>query len=137
MRRKQPFVAQVERRISNLRETASLDTQFFRNKWIVRLDSLFSIASSIAKGEVRRQQVGDSLQYITPKERQMWAHVAAHIAEVMGNLSKGYDERQFNEDLTELERQVDEIKELQAQSDRAASRAMETESENSGAVSNS
>jgi ubiquinone biosynthesis protein UbiJ len=67
----------------------------------------------------------------------MWANVAAHIAEVMGNLSKGYDERRFNEDLAELERQVDEIKKLQAQSDRAENRAMETESENAGAVSNS
>ena len=137
MRRRQAFVAQVERRISILRETAGLDTQFFRNKWIVRLDSLFSIATSIARGEVRRQQVADRLQYITPKERQMWANVAAHIAEVMGNLSKGYDERRFNEDLAELERQVDEIKKLQAQSDRAENRAMETESENAGAVGNS
>jgi hypothetical protein len=67
----------------------------------------------------------------------MWANVAAHIAEVMGNLSKGYDERLFNEDLAELEKQVDEIKELQAQSDRTENRAMETESENSGPVSNS
>jgi hypothetical protein len=40
----------------------------------------------------------------------MWAHVAAHIAMVMGNLAKGYDERTFDEDLAELERLVDEIK---------------------------
>jgi hypothetical protein len=41
----------------------------------------------------------------------MWAHVAAHVAIVMANLAKGYDERQFDEDLAELERLVDEIKE--------------------------
>jgi hypothetical protein len=40
----------------------------------------------------------------------MWAHVAAHIAMVMANLARGYDERKFDEDLAELERLVDEIK---------------------------
>ena len=84
-------------------------------EWIDKLDALFVLATSIAKGEVNRQRVGDRVEFITPKQRQMWAHVAAHIAMVMGNLAKGYDEHQFNEDLAEVERLVDEIKKLQAQ----------------------
>ena len=40
--------------------------------------------------------------------------------EVMGNLAKGFEERQFNEDLTELEKLVDEIKSLQDQAIKAA-----------------
>ena len=38
----------------------------------------------------------------TPKERQMWAQIATRVGEVMANLTKGFDERQFNEDLKEL-----------------------------------
>ena len=115
MRGNPGFTVIVERRISQLRQTATIDTQCFRSRWIDKLDALFGLATSIAKGEVDQQQVGDRLEIVTPKERQMWAHVAAHVAEVMGNLVKGFDERQFNEDLAELERLVDEIKKLQAQ----------------------
>lgn len=56
---------------------------------------------------------------MTRKERQMWAQIAMRLGEVMSNLAKGFDERQFNEDLAELERQVDEIKKLQAQNNKA------------------
>ena len=109
------FASLVERRIFQLRRTANYDTQCLRAKWIDRLDELFVVATSVAKGEVTYQRVRGREQLITLKQRQMWAHVAAHIAMVMGNLAKGYDERQFNDDLAELERLVDEIKKLQAQ----------------------
>ena len=112
MRRRQDFVIQVERRICHLQQTASVDIQGLRNRWIGELDQLFGIATSIAKGEVTKQQVADRLQSITPKERQLWAQVAANIGMVMGNLSKGYEERQFNEDIAELERQVDQVQKL-------------------------
>jgi hypothetical protein len=88
-----------------------------RNRWIGELDELFSMATSIAKGKVTQQQVGDKAQVITPKERQMWAQVAANIGMVMGNLSKRYDERQIDEDLDELERLLAEAKAAQGQSD--------------------
>jgi hypothetical protein len=80
-----------------------------RKKWITELDELFEIAVLIAKGKVDQQQVGSKLQSITPKERQMWAQVTANIGQVMGNLAKGYDETQFNEDIDELERLTDEV----------------------------
>ena len=83
------------------------------NKWISELDDLFDLATSIAKGKVGQQQVGDRLQSITPKERQMWAQVSANIGMVMANLAKGYDETKFNEDLAKLERLIDEIKVFQ------------------------
>jgi hypothetical protein len=75
------------------------------------------MATSIAKGKVSQQQVGDKLQSITPKERQMWAQVSANIGLVMGNLAKGYDETKFNEDLAKLERLLDEIKVFQTDVD--------------------
>jgi hypothetical protein len=121
MRRNPGSIVLVERRIFDLRQTArqtvktNVDTQLLRNTWIEKLDDLFSMATSMAKGGSKPQQVGDKPEIIAPKERQLWAHVAAHTAEVMGNLARGFDERQFNEDLAELERLVDEIKKLQAQ----------------------
>jgi hypothetical protein len=90
------------------------DTQQLRVRTIERLDRLFSLATSIAKGNVTFQRVNGKEEPITLKQRQMWAHVAAHVALVMGNLAKGYDERQFNEDLAKLEQLVDEIKKAQS-----------------------
>jgi predicted metal-dependent phosphoesterase TrpH len=73
---------------------------------------------------------------MTPKERQMWANVAAHIAEVMGNLSKGYDERRFNEDLAELEQLVNEIKQLQTEQVKPGDRAAQEAERESTSTSN-
>lgn len=104
------FIVLVGRRIFQFRREVKLDTQHLRSKWVNRLDKLFAIATSIANGDVKVQRVGKQRVPVSLKQRQMWAHVAAHIAMVMGNLAKGYDERQLDDDLAELERLVDEIK---------------------------
>ena len=109
MKHKPSFAMQVQRRIFHFQKTVSLDTMEMRHKWVTELDGLFDIATSTAKGKISQQQVGDKLQMITPKERQMWAQIAANIGMVMGNLTKAYDEREFDEDLAELERQVKEL----------------------------
>ncbi len=112
MRGNPGFTVLVKRRIFQLQRTARRDTQVLRSKWIDKLDELFTLATSIAVGKVTSQRVGGKEELITPKQRQMWAHIAAHVALVMGNLARGYDERQFNEDLAKLEQLVDEIKKL-------------------------
>ena len=109
MRRIPEYTTQIESRICRLKQAVAVDTQTLRNKWITELDDLFEIAVLIAKGKIDQQQVGGKLQSITPKERQMWAQVTANIGQVMGNLAKGYDETQFNEDIDELERLTDEV----------------------------
>jgi len=114
MRHKPNYDLQVERRILNVRENLRLDMQGLRNKWLTELDNLFDTATAIAKGKVEQQQVGDKLQYITPKERQIWAQIASNIGMVMSSLSKGYDERQFNEDFANLDKAIDEWKALEA-----------------------
>ncbi len=113
MRHKQNYGLSVERRMLNIRESVRLDMQGLRNKWLTELDDLFDTATAIAKGKVGQQQVGDKLQYITPKERQMWAQIATNIGMVMSSLAKGYDERQFNEDFARLEKLVDNWKTFQ------------------------
>ena len=109
MRQNIGFTLQVERRICRLKKTVKVDTQDLRTKWIAELDNLFDMATSIANGKVNQQQFGDKVQFITPKERQMWAQVSANIGLVMSNLAKGYDETKFNEDLAELEKLANEI----------------------------
>ena len=104
------LIVLVGRRIFELRQFVKLDTQRLRTRTIERLDRLFAVATSIASGDVRWQRVGRDKQPITQKQRQMWAHVAAHIAAIMGNLATQYDEKQFEADLARLEVLVDEIK---------------------------
>ena len=113
MRCRPDYGLQVERLMFNIRENVRLDMQGLRNKWITELDDLFATANAIAKGKVGQQQVGDKLQCITPKERQMWAQIATNIGSVMSSLAKGYDDRQFNEDFAHLEKLVDEWKAVQ------------------------
>lgn len=128
---KQALLVLVGRRILELRRFVKLDTQRLRTRTIDRLDMLFAVATSIASGEVKWQRVGKDKQVITQKQRQMWAHVAAHIAAIMGNLATQYDEKRFEEDLAKLELLVDEIKrqnkskETEAGSGKAACEAAE------------
>ncbi len=131
MRRQIPvFVNKARRTICRVRGEAAevdVDTQVWRNRWIRRLESLFDEAASNA---MPQKKDGDSdTQTASPRERQMWSHVAGHLGQVMGNLSKGYDEREFNEDLAKLEKLVDEIGEFQAQSAGAESKVKDAKSE--------
>jgi DNA-binding protein YbaB len=76
-----------------------------------QLEQLFDTASAIARGQIRWQRVGGKKQSITLKQRQMWARVAAYIAQVMNTISNGIDERQIDKDLDMLEKLVNEASE--------------------------
>jgi hypothetical protein len=110
MEYKSSFARHVERRIFRLHQAVRLDTVEIRNKWITELDNLFDMATSIAKGEITQQEVDGKMQTITPKERQMWAQLAANIANAMGNLTKAYHEEQIDKDLDKLESYMEEIR---------------------------
>lgn len=124
MRNTPECITQIEHPTILLRHTDSIDTQSLRKKWITELDDLFDIANLIAKGKVDQQQVGGKLQSITPKERQMWAQVTANIGQVMGNLAKAHDDTQFNDDLAELERLLNEVKIMYDKADEKQGAAM-------------
>jgi hypothetical protein len=124
------FATHVERRICRLQRLVRFDTQDLRNRWLGELDDLFSLATSIAKGEVSQQKVGDKMQYISPKERQMWAHLAANIGMVMSNMSKGYDERQIDKDLDKLEEMLQETEKLHPEVAAKTSPQLQTEAGN-------
>jgi hypothetical protein len=100
---------------------ARVDSQAIRAKLLRQLDALFQLAYSIAKGQVKQLRDDEGKEYsVTPQQRQKWARLAAYTAQVMQNLSKGFDEKEFRMDLKKLERMVDELRRKKAaENDRA------------------
>ena len=100
---------------------ARVDSQAIRAKLLNQLDALFNLAFSIAKGQVKRLRDDDGKEYsITPQQRQKWARLAAGTAQVMQNVSKGFDEKEFQTDLKKLEQMVDELRRKKAAEDNRA-----------------
>lgn len=114
----------VKRRLEKLRLIVKIDSQKLRSNLIKQLNDLFRISSDLA-----RTRTDDM------KERQGWIRVAAYTAQVMEQLTKGYDERQVDKDLEELARMVDEVEkiidEARAKNDAARSQGP---TENQGAA---
>jgi len=81
-----------------------------RGKTLRKLEGLFDLAVSLAKGEVKTQTEEGRENPVTLKQRQMWARVAAYVAQIMNSVASGFDERQIDADLDELERLVNEAK---------------------------
>jgi len=84
----------VTRRVAKLREEVNADTQRLRIKTLTRLEDLFDLAQEMARNPNIKGR------------RHIWARVAAYIAQVIEQVSKGFDERQMNVYLNELERLV-------------------------------
>jgi len=104
--------------LGKIRRIAHVDSQGIRAKLLNQLDQLFNLAFSIAKGQVKRLRDDEGKEYsVTPGQRQKWARLAAYTAQVMQNLSKGFDEKEFQTDLKKLERMVDEIRRKKAAED--------------------
>ena len=101
-----------------IRRVARVDSQEIRAKLLRQLDALFNLAFSIAQGKVKRLRDDEGKEYgVTPQQRQKWARLAAYTAQVMQNLSKGFDEKEFQTDLKKLERMVNEIRRKKAAED--------------------
>jgi poly-beta-hydroxyalkanoate depolymerase len=94
---------------------ASVDTQAIRFKLLHQLDGIFELAMSVAKGNVKHFRDEEGKEHpVTPKQREKWARIAAYTAQVMHNLTRSFDEKQFQTDLKRLEQMVDEVKREQA-----------------------
>lgn len=101
----------IIRRVSKLKKTVKIDTQRMRGKTLHRLEELFDLALSLAKGEVKTQTDKEGkTEKVTLKQRQMWARVCAYIAQIMNSIASGFDEKQIDTQLDELERLVNEAK---------------------------
>jgi hypothetical protein len=88
----------------------ALDKQQIRSKSIKSLEGLFDLACSLAKGEIKTQVVAGKQLKVTVKQRQMWARIAAYTAQIMNSVMTGFDEKQIDTQLDELEKLVNEAK---------------------------
>jgi hypothetical protein len=100
----------IFKRLAELKETIRVDTQRIRGKTLNSLQELFDLAVALAKGKVKTQNEDGVPVKVTLKQRQMWARVAAYIAQIMNSVASGFDERQIDVQLDELERLVNEAK---------------------------
>ena len=86
-------------RVYKLKRTLKVDTQRLRGKSLKALEEMFKMAKKLAQNK--------ELQL---RERHKWVQVAAYICQVINSVCKGFDERQIDHDLDELERLVNEAK---------------------------
>ena len=100
----------IIRRIAELKRTVKVDTQEIRSKSIRSLELLFDLAVAFAKGEIKTQKEEGKRVKVTLKQRQMWARIAAYIAQIMNSIASGFDEKEIDVQLDELERLVNEAK---------------------------
>jgi len=110
LRPKSSHKLMIFRRVAKLREKVKVDTQRMRVKWMKSLEEIFNLAVSLAKGEFKTQTVNGETVKVTMKQRQMWARIAAYTAQIMNSIAQGFDERQIDVQLNELERLVSEAK---------------------------
>ena len=89
----------IEKYIRKLRARVKLDTQQLRYNVINKLTDLFNAASGMAKS-----------RGLDLKDRQEWTRIAGYIAQTIESISKGYDEKQIDQDLASLEKMIDEAK---------------------------
>ena len=78
--------------MDRLRRTVQIDTQQIRAKALKDLNELFDLAMALAKGEVKTQTEGGKTVRVTLKQRQIWARVAAYVAQIMNSVASGFDE---------------------------------------------
>ena len=100
----------IARRVSELKQKLKVNTQDIRSKTIVNLEQLFDLAVSLANGKVKTQTEDGKAVKVTLKQRQMWARVAAYVAQIINSIASGFDERQIDLQLDELEKLVNETK---------------------------
>jgi hypothetical protein len=103
-------IQRVSTRLVRLRRTVRIDTQRMRENALESLEDLFILAANIAKGEVKTVNVRGKKVAISLKQRQIWARVAAYIAQIMNSIAEGFDEKTIDTSLADLERMVDEAK---------------------------
>ena len=100
----------IVQRVWKLKRRIKVDTQRMRGKALKNLEELFILAVALAKGEVKTQTEDGEVQKVTLRQRQKWARVAAYIAQIMNSLAEGFDEREIDVQMDDLERLVNEAK---------------------------
>jgi len=100
----------VSRRVAQIRRYVQTETQRTRKKLMKSLEEIFDLAASLARGEVKSLTEGGVKAKVMMKQRQIWARVAAYVAQIMNSIAEAIDEREIDEQLAELGRLVDEAR---------------------------
>ena len=96
----------VAQRVQQLRTQVQYDTQKIRLETLESLKTIFSQASSIARGDFKTQNDAGKPVKVTLKQRQMWARVTAYTAQIINGIAEGYDARQIDLDLARLQEMI-------------------------------
>ena len=100
----------ISRRVTQLRRYVQTETQRTRKKLMKRLEEIFDLAASLAKGEVKYLTEGGVKAKVTMKQRQIWARVAAYTAQIISSIAEAIDEHEIDTMLSELEALIDEAR---------------------------
>jgi len=97
----------IARRVAQLRRSVQVETQRTRKKLLIKLEEIFDLAVSLAKGEVKTLTENGVKVKVTMKQRQIWARVAAYTAQIISSIAEAIDEREIDAMLAELEALID------------------------------
>ena len=86
-------------RIQKLKKRIKIDTQRMRGKTLNTLEELFEMAKDLAQNT-----------NLKLKQRQMWTRIAAYICQVINSVASGFDERQTDVQLDQLEDLINEAR---------------------------
>lgn len=86
-------------RIQKLKKRIKIDTQRMRGKTLKTLEELFDMAKDLAQNT-----------NLKLKQRQMWTRIAAYICQVINSVASGFDERQIDVQLDQLEGLINEAR---------------------------
>lgn len=98
----------IIKRTAQLRQNLKIDTQEIRIKTLNNLQELFTLATNLAKGNPKTQTTNGETKKVTLKQRQIWARIAAYIAQIINSVAHGFDEKQIDQDLQKLEKLINE-----------------------------
>jgi hypothetical protein len=91
----------VERRFERFLREFRIETQELRRRLMGELESIFELASAIARGDVKTQVLDGRQVRISLSQRKRWARAAAQIAQIIHTIAEGFDEREIEDMLEE------------------------------------
>lgn len=104
----------VLRRIEKTRKKVETSTQMLRDKTLKNLKEIFTAASRVAKGQVKKQRIDQRMVPISLRQRRSWLLVAGHTAQMMKKIADNFDEQEAKLQLDKLEKLVEEASSIGA-----------------------
>ncbi len=104
----------VLRRIEKTRKEVETSTQMLRDKTLKNLKEIFTAASRVAKGQVKKQRIDRKMVPVSLRQRRSWLLVAGHTAKMIKKIAENFDEKEVKLQLDKLEKLVEEASSIGA-----------------------